>query len=148
MNDAAAAPEQRWLGTTVDMHAVRRDAVLAGVFGGTNVFAVTRDPLWFLVGTLYGAFIGMILHVLPAEPRHGDSRRGRIIIRTVTGAIGGAGSAATVAYLASGVIFDFDRAPEPSQLVEPLLWGAALGGLWYLLWGFWETRPGAPRAAG
>lgn len=141
------APARRWLGTTVDMHAVRRDAVLAGVFAGTNVFAVTRDPLWFLVGTLYGAFIGMILHVLPAEPRTGDARRGRIIIRTITGAIGGAGSAATVAYLASGVIFDLDRAPDPAQLLEPLLWGAALGGLWYFAWGVWETRPGAPRVA-
>jgi hypothetical protein len=132
-----------WLGTTVDMHAVKRDAVLAGVFGGTNVFAVTRDPLWFLVGTAYGAFIGMILHVLPAEPQPGDARRGRIIIRTVCGMIGGAGSAATVAYLASGVIFDFDNAPELSTLVEPAVWGALLGGLWYLLWGVWETRDGA-----
>ena len=139
-NDAST-----WLGTTVDMHAVRRDAVLAGVFGGTNVFAVTRDPLWFLVGTAYGAFIGMILHVLPAEPRHGDSRRGRMIIRAICGMIGGAGSASVVAYLATGVIFDFDNAPDLTQLVEPALWGAALGGLWYLVWGYWETRPGAPR---
>lgn len=123
------------------MHAVKRDAVLAGVFAGTNVFAVTRDPLWFLVGTAYGAFIGMILHVLTAEPQPGDARRGRIIIRTVCGMIGGAGSAATVAYLASGVIFDFDNAPELSTLVEPAVWGALLGGLWYLLWGVWETRP-------
>lgn len=133
--------DRRWLGTTVDMHAVRRDAVLAGVFAGTNVFAVTRDPIWFLVGTSYGAFIGMILHVLPAEPQPGDSRRGRIIIRTVCGMVGGAGSAATVAYLATGVIFDFDNAPVLSDLVEPLLYGGLFGGLWYLLWGFWETRP-------
>lgn len=147
MSGAGATPDQRWLGTTVDMHAVRRDAVLAGVFAGTNVFAVNRDPLWFLVGTLYGAFIGMILHVLPAEPQPGDSRRGRVTIRTICGMVGGAGSAATVAYLASGVIFDLDRAPEPSQLVAPLLWGAALGGLWYLVWGVWETRPAAVPAA-
>ncbi len=137
---SADRPARRWLGTTVDMHAVRRDAVLAGVFGGTNVFAVTRDPLWFLVGTAYGAFIGMILHVLPAEPQPGDSRRGRVIIRTICGAIGGSGSAATVAYLATGVIYDFDRAPDPSELVTPMIWGAFLGGLWYLLWGLWETH--------
>lgn len=134
------APARRWLGTTVDLHAVRRDAVLAGVFAGTNVFAVTRDPIWFLVGTAYGAFIGMILHVLPAEPLPGDSRRGRVTIRTVCGAIGGAGSAATVAFLASGVIYDRDAAPPFADLVTPLAWGAALGGLWYLLWGFWEMR--------
>lgn len=134
------APARRWLGTTVDLHAVRRDAVLAGVFAGTNVFAVTRDPAWFLVGTAYGAFIGMILHVLPAEPLPGDARRGRVVIRTVCGAIGGAGSAATVAFLASGVIYDRDAAPAMSDLVTPLLWGAALGALWYLLWGFWEMR--------
>lgn len=134
------ADAQRWLGTTVDMHAVRRDAVLAGVFAGTNVFAVTRSPLWFVVGTLYGAFLGMILHVLPAEPQPGDSRRGRVIIRTICGAIGGAGSAATVAYLATGVIYDFDNAPDPSELVVPLLLGGLFGGLWYLAWGFWEMR--------
>ncbi len=138
--------ETKWLGTTVDMHAVRRDAVLAGVFGGTNVFAVTRDPIWFLVGTAYGAFIGMILHVLPAEPRPGDSRRGRMIIRTICGIIGGAGSASVVAYLATGVIFDFDNAPDLTKLLEPALWGAVLGGLWYMIWGYWEMRPSAPRS--
>jgi hypothetical protein len=139
-------PQRRWLGTTVDMHAVRRDAVLAGVFAGTNVFAVARDPLWFLVGTLYGAFIGMILHVLPAEPQPGDSRRGRVIIRTVCGIIGGAGSAVTVRFLASGVIDDLDLAPTADQYLPALLLGGLLGGLWYLVWGFWETRELAARA--
>lgn len=137
----------RWLGTTVDMPAVRRDAVLAGVFAGTNAFAATSELIWLLFGTVFGAFIGMVLHVLPAEPRPGDSRRGRVIIRGICGAIGGAGSAAAFAFIASGVVNDADRAPTTADQLPVLGLGALLGGAWYVAWGFWEMRGVARQAA-
>ena len=63
-----------------------------------------------------------------------------MIIRTICGAIGGAGSAAAFAFIASGVVDDSDKAPSVADQVPVLLLGALLGGGWYLLWGFWEMR--------
>lgn len=131
---------QKWLGTTVDMHAVKRDAVLAGMFAGANALSGTMDAVWFLPGLLFGAFIGMVLHVLPAEPRPGDSRQGRIIIRGICGLVGGAGSGLAFAYLASGYALDNAPMPTFSDTLDSLVVGAITGALWYVVWGFWEMR--------
>jgi hypothetical protein len=63
-----------------------------------------------------------------------------VIIRGICGAVGGAGSAAAFAFIASGVVDDIDAAPTVAEQVPVLFAGAALGGLWYVLWGFWEMR--------
>src|SRR4051812_40046349 len=94
--------EPTWFGTTVDVRAVKRDAILAGVFSGANALAGTLEWKWFLPGALFGAILGSVLHVLPSEPRPGDSRRGRIIVRAICGAVGGAWAGLGFAYVASG----------------------------------------------
>jgi hypothetical protein len=142
-------PEQTWLGTTVDMHAVKRDAVLAGVFTALNLLAGTLDWTLLPLGLLFGAGIGAILHVMPAEPRVGDSRRGRIIVRGLSGLVGGAWAGVGVAVVASGTFLNDDiKQPVISDLWQEALVGAVTGLLWYVVWGIWETRPAAPRSAG
>jgi hypothetical protein len=140
MSDGAAT--RRWLGATVDLHAVRRDAVLAGVFSGANAYAGTLQPVWFLLGSAFGAFIGMVLHVLPAEPQPGDDRTGRIVIRGFCGFIGGAGAGAAIAFIASGVAFGVGDPPMGADFLPHIAVGALTGGAWYVAWGFWETRGG------
>jgi hypothetical protein len=129
-----------WLGATVDIVAVKRDAILAGVFAGANAFAGTMDWVWFVPGMLFGAVLGMVLHVLPAEPRAGDSRRGRIVIRGICGGIGGAWAGLGFAFVASGAAVG--NAPDPviGDLVPNLVVGALTGSAWYVIWGVWETR--------
>jgi hypothetical protein len=141
------APRATWFGTTVDMHAVRRDAVLAGVFTALNLLAGTLVWSYLPLGLLFGAGIGAILHVMPAEPRHGDSRRGRIIVRGLSGLVGGAWAGAGVAVVASGT-FMHDNIPQPQapDLWQEALVGAVTGLAWYVIWGVWETRPSAPRS--
>ena len=136
---ATTRPRRRWLGAAVDLRAVRRDAVLAGVFSGANAFSGTFAPSWFLLGGAFGAFIGMVLHVLPAEPQPGDSRRGRIVIRGLCGLVGGAGAGAAFAYVASGAATGGDP-PIGADYLPHLLVGALTGAAWYVIWGAWETR--------
>lgn len=131
---------EKWLGTTVDMTAVKRDAVLAGMFAGANAISGTMDPIWFVPGLLFGAFIGMVLHVLPAEPRPGDSRSGRITIRGICGLVGGAGSGLAFAYLASGYALGNAPMPRFTDTIDSLVVGAITGAAWYVVWGFWEMR--------
>src|SRR5690349_3016762 len=99
-DDTTTAP-RTWLGTELDWHAVRRDAVLAGVFSALNVLSGTLDWTLLPLGLFFGAGIGAILHVMPAEPRATDERRGRIIVRGLSGFVGGAWTAVAVAILAS-----------------------------------------------
>lgn len=139
--------EQTWFGTTVDMHAVRRDAVLAGVFTALNLLAGTLDWTLLPLGLLFGAGIGAILHVMPAEPRHGDSRSGRIIVRGLSGLVGGCWAGVGVAVVASGTFMD-PSIPQPviTELWQEAIVGAVTGLAWYVIWGIWETREGAPRS--
>lgn len=132
------------LGTTVDPHAVRRDAVLAGVFSGLNVMSGLLDVVWLLPGIIFGAMLGAVLHVLPAEPHHGDSRRGRMIIRCITGGIGGAWGAAAIRTVSSDVVRG-GSFPSVADYVPVLMLGTLTGAAWYLAWGWWEMRPSAPR---
>ena len=146
MGDTTKRPRS-WLGAELDWHAVRRDAVLAGVFAALNVLSGTFD--WTLVplGLVFGAGIGAILHVMPAEPRPSDDRRGRIVIRGLSGLVGGAWTAAAVAVLASGALVDDSiKYPMLGDLWQELLAGAITGAAWYTIWGLYETRPGAPRS--
>ena len=138
---ATLEPEpRRWFGARVDLAAVRRDAVLAGVFSGANALAGTMDWVWFVPGMLFGAVLGMVLHVLPAEPHDDDSRQGRIIVRAICGGLGGAWAGLGFAFVASG--YAVGNAPEPllGDLVPNTLVGALTGAAWYVAWGFWETR--------
>jgi hypothetical protein len=136
-----------WFGTTIDMHAVRRDAVLAGVFTALNLLAGTLVWTYLPMGLLFGAGIGAILHVMPAEPRRGDSRRGRIIVRGLSGLVGGAWAGAGVAVVASGTFMHANiPQPQPAELWQEALVGAITGLAWYVIWGIWETREGAPRS--
>lgn len=138
---SSTRPRRTWLGTEVDLHAVGRDAVLAGVFTALNVLAGTLDWRYLPLGLAFGAGIGAILHVLPAEPRPTDSRRGRIVVRGISGCIGGAWAGAGVAIVASGAFVDSSiEAPQLTDLGPNLLFGAATGAAWYVLWGAWETR--------
>lgn len=146
MSDATKTPAT-WLGAELDWHAVRRDAVLAGVFAALNVFSGTFDWTLIPLGLLFGAGIGAILHVMPAEPRPTDSARGRIIIRGLSGLVGGAWTAGAVAVLASGALVDDGIAyPMLGDLWQELLVGAITGAAWYTIWGLYETRPSAPRS--
>lgn len=129
-----------WLGATVDIVAVKRDAVLAGVFSGANAFAGTLDWMWFVPGVLFGAVLGMVLHVLPAEARPGDSRRGRITIRGICGGIGGAWAGFGFAFVASGAAVGNAPGPAIIDLVPNTVVGALTGAAWYVTWGMWETR--------
>jgi hypothetical protein len=147
MSDAAAAPRSRWLGTEIDLQAVNRDAVLAGVFTALNVLAGTLDWTLLPLGLLFGAGVGAILHVMPAEPRVDDERRGRVIVRGLSGLVGGAWAGVGVAVVASGTfLHDNIEQPTASQLWQEALVGAITGAAWYVIWGLWETRPGAPRS--
>lgn len=147
MSAADAKEPQRWFGTTVDMHAVKRDAVLAGVFTALNVLAGTLDWTLLPLGLLFGAGVGAILHVMPAEPRVDDERRGRVIVRGLTGLVGGAWAGVGVAVVATGTFLHDDIAqPVASDLWQEALVGAISGAAWYVIWGLWETRPGAPRS--
>lgn len=141
--------ESTWFGTTIDMHAVRRDAVLAGVFTALNLLAGTLVWSYLPMGLLFGAGIGAILHVMPAEPRVGDPRRGRIIVRGLSGFVGGAWAGAGVAVVASGTFMHANiPQPQPADLWQEALVGAITGAVWYVIWGIWETRDGAPRSIG
>jgi hypothetical protein len=145
VSEHAKRPAGRWLGTTVDMHAVRRDAVLAGVFTALNVLAGTLDWKLLPIGLLFGAGIGAILHVLPAEPQPGDERRGRIVVRGLSGLVGGAWAGIGVAVVASGAFVDPAIAqPTPAELVPNAVVGAVTGAGWYVTWGIWETRAARP----
>jgi hypothetical protein len=135
-----SATSSRWFGARVDMSAVRRDAVLAGVFSGANAFAGTLDPLWFVPGALFGAVLGMVLHVLPAEPQPGDSRRGRITVRAICGLLGGAWAGLGFAYVQTGYLADNASMPQLPDLWENFLVGGITGMVWYVAWGLWETR--------
>lgn len=147
MSGTAASDERTWLGTTIDLHAVKRDTVLAGVFTALNVLAGTLDWTLLPVGLLFGAGIGAILHVMPAEPRPGDERRGRVVVRGISGLVGGAWAAVGVAVVASGTFLNDDiPQPAPVELWPEALVGAVTGAVWYVIWGLWETRPGASRS--
>lgn len=142
--------DRHWLGARVDLAAVRRDAVLAGVFSGANALAGTLDWRWFPAGMLFGAILGMVLHVLPAEPATGDSRTGRILIRAACGTLGGAWAGLGFAYVASGYAVGAADIPDTSSLLTSALVGGLTGGAWYVTWGVWETRTrrvGAPSSA-
>ena len=148
MSDPSGAQPRTWLGTTIDLHAVRRDAVLAGVFTALNVLAGTLDWKLLPVGLLFGAGIGAILHVVPAEPQPGDERFGRIVVRGISGLIGGAWAGVGVAVVASGAFVDGSIAqPTPGDLIPNLLVGAVTGAAWYVCWGIWETRPSGTRTS-
>ncbi|MCW2923997.1 MAG: hypothetical protein JWM98_1401 [Thermoleophilia bacterium] len=152
MPEATAAtttePPSRWMGASLDMRAVKRDAVLAGMLSGTNTLAGTLDWKWFVPGVVFGIVLGMVLHLLPAEPRVGDSRRGRVIIRGICGFVGGAWSALGLAYVASGYAEGHADKPTFGDLFPCMVWGAVLGCAWYVVWGFYEMRPGGHRVPG
>jgi len=128
------------MGATLDIVAVKRDAILAGGFAGMNGLAGTLDWMWLPMAALFGAGLGSILHLMPAEPRPDDSRRGRIAIRAVSGFLGGAWAGVGFAYIASGYAAGLADAPTPGALVPNLIVGALTGALWYIVWGIWETR--------
>ena len=130
----------RWLGTRLDWHAVRRDAVLAGVFAGLNVLAGTLSWIWLPTGIAFGAGVGAFLHLRPAEPAPDDDWRGRIVVRGISGLVGGAWSAAGVAVLVSGAVDDPERLPGLASLAPHLIIGGLTGAAWYVAWGWWETR--------
>lgn len=134
----AAMP--RWRGARLDLPAVRRDAVLAGGFSGMNALAGTLDAAWIIPGALFGAVLGSVLHVLPAEPAPDDDWRSRVVVRSACGMVGGAWAGLGFAFVASGVAAGAASAPTPGELVPNILVGAITGLAWYLGWGLWETR--------
>lgn len=130
----------RLWGTRLDWHAVRRDAVLAGVFAGLNVLAGTLSWIWLPTGIAFGAGVGAFLHLMPAEPDSDDDWRGRMAVRGISGFVGGAWSAVGVAVLVSGAVDDADKMPSLADLMPHLVIGGLTGAAWYVAWGWWETR--------
>ena len=136
---------RRWFGATLDLEAVRRDAVLVGGFSGMNALAGTLDWAWLPAGAFFGAVLGSVLHLMPAKPQPDDSRRGRIIVRAITGFVGGGWAGLGFGFVQSGVAANAAIAPTAADLVPNLLVGAVTGMAWYIGWGFWETRKLATR---
>lgn len=92
MNDSSE-PRTTLLGATVTPGAAARDALLAGGFTMLTVWVAYGTALAGVIGLAGGGFLGATLHLVPAVARKGDSALGRILIRTGTGAIAGAGVA-------------------------------------------------------
>ena len=122
------------LGTTITPGDAIRDMVLAGVFTMVAVWVAYGTFTAALMGLVGGGFLGVALHVMPPEPHPEDSKRGRIIIRAVSGAAGGAGVAGFLRWL-----FDW-AGKDVGTITEGALLGAVVGLAWYTVWGFWETR--------
>ena len=62
------------------------------------------------------------------------------MIRGLCGLVGGGGSGAAFAYIASGVAVGAGDPPAGTDFLPHLLVGALTGAAWYVIWGFWETR--------
>lgn len=130
------------LGTTVDFGPAVRDLFLAGGFSALVMWAATERFPFLFVGFLSGAILGVVLHVLPPDPQPGDDKRGRIIVRAISGALAGLWLAPGIAWLASGVVVDAGEVPTGAEFAQTALLGMLAGAAWYTAWGFWETRNG------
>jgi hypothetical protein len=134
-------------GTTIDLHPARRDAVLAGGFSALTLGAALGNVVGVIAGLASGAMLGALLHVVPAEPAPDDTRRGRVIVRTLSGAAAGLWLAPGMAWIASGAMASSDiDPPGVDKLLVSAAAGLVAGALWYFAWGLWETRAGAPRS--
>jgi len=124
----------RLLGATVSPMDAARDAVLAGVFTSLVAAMAHGTSGAAAVGLVGGGFLGVVLHLVPPEPVAGDSRSGRIVIRALSGAAGGAGLGAFLRWF-------FDWSGHQTGSLSSGAWlGAGVGLIWYTLWGLWETR--------
>lgn len=133
MNDSSE-PRTTLLGATVTPGAAARDALLAGGFTMLTVWVAYGTALAGVIGLAGGGFLGATLHLVPAVARKGDSALGRILIRTGTGAIAGAGVAGFPRWL-------LPLTGEPAgSVAQGVALGAAVGCGWYLVWGLAETR--------
>ncbi len=128
----------KFMGTTITIGDAKRDSVLAGMFTMLVAVAAHGTLASAIIGLVGGAFLGSSLHMLPPVPLAGDDRTGRIVIRAVSGAVGGAG-------LTGFLRWFLDWAGQYSgSIVQGALLGAVAGCAWYTIWGVWETRAGAP----
>ena len=130
-----------WLGTRVDLRAARRDLVLAGVFTSLISLAATERLAFAVYGLVNGMMLGYVLHIVPPEPAEGDRRRGRIVVRGLSGACAGALLAPALRWLTSGAAVSVAQAPHVSELIRAAILGLIAGFVWYFAWGVWETRP-------
>lgn len=137
--------ERKILGTTIDLAPARRDLVLAGGFSSLVSFAATQDPFFLVFGVFSGMLLGAVLHILPPEPHLDDDRTGRIAVRGATGAVCGMLLAPGINWLASGAAYQAAAAPSLGEMLVSAALGFVAGLAWYIGWGYWETREGAPR---
>jgi hypothetical protein len=125
------------MGTTIDFGPALRHAVLAGGFTRLLTLAVAGTIVAGAIGLAGGAFLGVVLHILPPEPQPGDARSGRIVARTITGGVAGAGVGGFLRWL-------LDWAGHGAGgMAGGVGVGLMAGVVWYALWGWWETRPRA-----
>lgn len=138
---------RKLFGTTIDVAPALRDTVLAGGFAALATWSATQQPLFLVFGVFSGGMLGFVLHLLPPEPVEGDSRGGRIAIRSITGAVTGMILAPGLAWLSSGKAIDVAPAPSTNDMVIAAVLGFVTGFAWYVAWGLWETRASASRTA-
>jgi hypothetical protein len=132
--------ERKFLGTTIDLAPARRDCVLAGGFSSLVAWGATLHPAFLIYGAASGGMLGVVLHVLPPEPKADDNRVGRIAVRGVSGAVAGVCLAPGLLYMSKGAALNRALAPSSSAVLLAAVLGLVLGLAWYIGWGIWETR--------